>query len=106
MALEFEDGLTERILNDAGAEPGNLPLLEFALAELWGRQRGRTVTHSAYEQIGQLSGALAQRAEKVFRSLTSAQQDVVLYILIRLVHYGGRGLRAHAPEGSFGRTVQ
>jgi len=29
VSLEFERGLAERILNDVGAEPGNLPLLEF-----------------------------------------------------------------------------
>src|SRR5215469_1879544 len=32
--LEFEAGLVERIIHDVGDEPGNLPLLEFALSEL------------------------------------------------------------------------
>jgi hypothetical protein len=40
-----------------------LPLLEFALSELWARQVDKTLTHSAYERIGQLSGAIANRAE-------------------------------------------
>ena len=35
--VRFEEGLAERILNDAGVEPSTLPLLEFALTELWGR---------------------------------------------------------------------
>jgi len=33
--LEFETGLVRRILKDVGDEPGNLPLLEFVLKELW-----------------------------------------------------------------------
>jgi hypothetical protein len=32
--VRFEEGLAERILNDAGVEPSALPLLEFALTEL------------------------------------------------------------------------
>ena len=33
--LDFESGLVDRILDDVGDEPGNLPLLEFVLDELW-----------------------------------------------------------------------
>ena len=33
----FEAGLVTRILDDVGEEPGNLPLLEFALTLLWDR---------------------------------------------------------------------
>jgi conflict system STAND superfamily ATPase len=33
--VSFEEGLAERILNDAGVKPSTLPLLEFALTELW-----------------------------------------------------------------------
>ena len=58
--VRFEEGLAERILNDAGVEPSTLPLVEFALTQLWERQTERTLTHSRYEQIGQLSGAIAQ----------------------------------------------
>jgi hypothetical protein len=83
--VRFEEGLAERILNDAGVEPSTLPLLEFALTELWGRQTERTLTHSRYEQIGQLAGAIAQRAEKVIRSLSPLQQEVARHILTRLV---------------------
>jgi hypothetical protein len=34
----FEPGLVERILDDVGEKPGNLPLLEFTLTQLWDRQ--------------------------------------------------------------------
>ncbi len=35
---QIDDGLTDRILDAVSHEPGNLPLLEFALTELWNRQ--------------------------------------------------------------------
>jgi hypothetical protein len=34
------------------AEPGVLPLLEFALTELWARRVDHTITHGAYTAIG------------------------------------------------------
>jgi tetratricopeptide (TPR) repeat protein len=98
--VRFEEGLAERILNEAGVEASTLPLLEFALTELWGRQTERTLTHSRYEQIGQLSGAIAQRAEKVVRSLTPPQQEVARHILTRLVRLadeGGEHTRQRIP---------
>jgi hypothetical protein len=43
--LEFEAGLVRRILNDVGDEPGNLPLLEFVLKDLWGKRRDGILLH-------------------------------------------------------------
>jgi tetratricopeptide (TPR) repeat protein len=101
--VRFEEGLAERILTDAGAEPGTLPLLEFALTELWSRQGERTLTHSVYEQIGQLSGAIAQRGENAFRGLSPVQQEVARHILTRLVHIAdedGEHTRQRIPLGA------
>ncbi len=98
--VRFEDGLAERILSDAGAEAGLLPLLEFALSELWARQVDKTLTHSGYERIGQLSGAIANRAEKLYRSFSSRQQEAVHHILTRLVRPaedGGEDTRQRIP---------
>ncbi len=45
----FEEGLVERLLDDVGQEPGNLPLLEFALTLLWEHHSYGWLTHAAYE---------------------------------------------------------
>jgi tetratricopeptide (TPR) repeat protein len=89
--IRFEGGLAERILNDAGVEPITLPLLEFALAELWERQTEGVLTHAGYERIGQLSGAIAHQAEKVIRGLGPSQQEVARHILVRLVRFADDG---------------
>jgi DNA polymerase III delta subunit len=39
VGLQFEDGLTQRILKDVSKAPGNLPLLEFTLTQLWEKRR-------------------------------------------------------------------
>jgi transcriptional regulator with XRE-family HTH domain/tetratricopeptide (TPR) repeat protein len=82
----FEPGLVQRLVIDAGAEPGTLPLLQFALAQLWQRQTAGLLTHSAYDEIGRLSGAVSNRAEAVFRGLSSTQQEAARGLLTSLVH--------------------
>jgi hypothetical protein len=89
--VRFEPGLVERIVNDAGREPGALPLMEFALTELWERQAAGVLTHAAYEDTGQLSGAIAKRAETIFRSLSQSEQDAARRILTRLVRLAEDG---------------
>src|SRR5258708_21569181 len=81
--VRFEEGLAERILNDARFEPSTLPLLEFALAELWQRQTEGTLTHAGYERIGQLSAAIADQAGKTIQVLRPSPHQVARHILAR-----------------------
>ena len=85
VGLEFEPGLVDRILHDVGSEPGNLPLLEFALTGLWSKRQNRTLTNAAYDKIGGVTGALAQRAEAVFAQFAPQEQTAVRRLLSRLV---------------------
>jgi serine/threonine protein kinase len=84
----FEAGLIERILDDVGDEPGNLPLLEFALTALWDRQTLRTLTHEAYEDIGRVEGSLARYAEDVHGKLNDEHQSQARRIFVQMVRPG------------------
>ncbi|MEA5541488.1 WD40 repeat domain-containing protein [Limnoraphis robusta Tam1] len=88
LGVTFEAGLRERILDDVEDEPGNLPLLEFALTELWKRRKGKQLTHAAYEEIGQVQGALARHADENYSKLSTAQKEQVRRIFIQLVRPG------------------
>ncbi|WP_413167794.1 WD40 repeat domain-containing protein [Capilliphycus salinus ALCB114379] len=88
LGVTFEAGLMERILDDVEDEPGNLPLLEFALTELWKRRKGKQLTHAAYEEIGQVQGALARHADENYSKLSAAQKEQVQRIFIQLVRPG------------------
>ncbi|UFW64311.1 hypothetical protein RlegWSM1455_22925 [Rhizobium laguerreae] len=66
----FEAGLVDTILDDVASSPGNLPLLQFALRELWLRQGADGMTHTAYQAIGTVDGALAKRAEDILARMT------------------------------------
>lgn len=86
--VKFQSGLVERILDDVGEEPGNLPLLEFALTTLWAKQNSRLLTHQAYEEIGRVEGALARYAEEVYSELSAEQQALARRAFVQLVRPG------------------
>ncbi|MGD2078545.1 MAG: BTAD domain-containing putative transcriptional regulator, partial [Chloroflexota bacterium] len=88
LGATFEAGLVSRILDEVGHEPGNLPLLEFALTELWEKQSAGQLTHAAYEATGRVEGALAGYADNVFNGLTDAQQAGARRVLVQLVRPG------------------
>ncbi|MBW4624878.1 MAG: CHAT domain-containing protein [Brasilonema octagenarum HA4186-MV1] len=88
MVVQLEAQLTQRILDDVGNEPGNLPLLEFALTRLWSLQQKRKLTHQAYDQIGGVKKALANHAEEVYKRLDETQQKIVPRIFVQLVRPG------------------
>jgi WD40 repeat protein/DNA-binding SARP family transcriptional activator len=86
--VHLQDGLAARILNDVGQAPGRLPLLQFALTQLWERRVDGVLTHEAYEAIGQVEGALASYAEQVFARLNPAQQAAARRVFTQMVQLG------------------
>jgi len=86
--VQIESGLTERILEAVEQEPGNLPLLEFALTLLWEKQNNGQLTHSAYELIGGVEKALAGYAEEIYKELSEANRQQANRVFIQLVRPG------------------
>ncbi|KOU43563.1 ATP-binding protein [Streptomyces sp. WM6378] len=60
--LSFEPGLPERILADAGDEPGRMSLVQAVLSELWTKRGRSMLTHSAYDAMGGVAGIAVQQA--------------------------------------------
>ncbi|MGZ5445226.1 MAG: nSTAND1 domain-containing NTPase [Thermoanaerobaculia bacterium] len=83
--LTFDAGLVDRILDDVGNEPGNLPLLEYALSELWDLREQSRLTFAAYQAIGGVLGALTRRAETIYGELSDTQKEAARRLLMRLV---------------------
>ena len=86
--IRFEPGLIGVLLDDVGDEPGNLPLLEFVLERLWldEQRRGGQFRHQAYRDMGELKGALADKADALFFKQTPQDQKKLRHILLQLVH--------------------
>jgi len=88
LEVTIDDGLIERILEAVMKSPGKLPLLEFALTQMWGRQEKGRLTHKAYDEIGGVEGALTGYAEQVYGSLSQEEQKRVQSLFIQLVRPG------------------
>jgi hypothetical protein len=73
--VAFEPGLVDTILDDVEKRPGGLPLLQFALREMWGRLRTLLMTRADYDAIGRVEGALARRAQAIFDDATQKGND-------------------------------
>jgi hypothetical protein len=83
-----EPDLVADIVRDVGTQPGALPLLQYALTELFERREGRVLTRAAYRASGGMSGALARRAEELYQGLDPAGQDAARQLFLRLVMLG------------------
>lgn len=86
--VKLQTHLAERILDDVGNEPGNLPLLEFALTQLWDNQKNGELTHKAYDDIGGVKQALVKHAEQVYSRLSDSQQRQAQRVFLALVRLG------------------
>jgi formylglycine-generating enzyme required for sulfatase activity/energy-coupling factor transporter ATP-binding protein EcfA2 len=106
--LRFDPGLTGRLLDDVGEEPGNLPLLEFALKELWSARRGDRLLHDVYQSMGGVKGAIAKRAETLYARLDPAQQGAAERAFTRLVRPGAEtgDTRRRAPLAELDPAAQ
>ncbi|MEK9141598.1 MAG: DUF4062 domain-containing protein [Nitrospirota bacterium] len=83
---EFEPGLVERILQDAGQEPGNLALVEYALMQLFDKRKDRTFTVETYGAIGGVVGAIATKADEVLSGLEEEVRGAFDRVFAELVH--------------------
>jgi WD40 repeat protein/transcriptional regulator with XRE-family HTH domain len=84
----LEADLVATIMNDVSAQPGLLPLLQYALTELFERRSGHTLTLDAYHASGGVSGALARRADDIYAGLSAPQQELARQLFLRLVTPG------------------
>jgi WD40 repeat protein/class 3 adenylate cyclase len=86
--VRLEDGLVAKTLADVADQPGGLPLLEYALTELFERRDGNVLSLEAYRAIGEVSGALGRRAEELYAELDRAGKETCRQVFLRLVALG------------------
>ncbi|MEO0838435.1 MAG: CHAT domain-containing protein [Cyanobacteria bacterium J06643_5] len=88
LKVELEQGLTSKLIDDLGNQPGRLPLLEFTLSLLWEKHDKWYLTHRAYAEIGGLEKALAKYADGVLNPLSAADKEKAERIFIQLISPG------------------
>jgi Novel STAND NTPase 1/Caspase domain len=86
--------LVDEIVGDVVQSPGALPLLAYALSELYeayrasGRQ-DRALKKTDYERLGGVMGALRSKADTLYQALEPAQQATMRKIMLRMVSVEG-----------------
>jgi WD40 repeat protein/serine/threonine protein kinase/DNA-binding XRE family transcriptional regulator len=86
--LVLEPGLVNRLVREVDGEPGALPLLQYALTELFRMRDGRRLTLAAYESSGGVLSALGRRAEEIFTRLDEQGQAATRQVFLRLISLG------------------
>ncbi len=88
VGLKLEKGLVSTIIREVGNQPGALPLLQYALSELFDSRDGRVLTNKAYHEIGGVLGALGRSAETIYTELDEAVRSAARQLFLRLVTLG------------------
>ena len=88
--IKIEDELTDIILDEIIETPGELPLLQFALQELFYRRSDNQLTIATYDEIGRVEGSLVKYAESIYKELNEDEQKKVEHIFTQLVRFGER----------------
>ncbi len=107
--LRFEsDDLIDLLINEVGQMPGALPLLSFALSEMYRNfvsRRGddRSLTRVDYEALqGGVSGSLRVRANQILDELGRSHEGTARRVLERMVSVeAGEFARRRVPRREF-----
>jgi basic membrane lipoprotein Med (substrate-binding protein (PBP1-ABC) superfamily) len=83
-----EQALLAELVADAGDRPGTLPLLEYALTELFDQKTKGSLTLEGYRALGGMSGVLSRSAEALFGALSADEKQVAMQVFLRLVQLG------------------
>ena len=83
--------MVDLLVRDTEGQPGALPLLSHALAETWRRRDGRVLTVAGYRATGEIHGAVARSADRLYESLPAEQRQKLRSVLLRLVSQSADG---------------
>jgi WD40 repeat protein len=94
VGLVCEPNLVYTMLLDIIGAPGELPLLQYTLMELWQHRRANTeggvarLTLDAYRELGGVRGTLQKQATEIFMNLSLEEQTVAKRIFLALTQLG------------------
>jgi WD40 repeat protein/transcriptional regulator with XRE-family HTH domain len=86
--VSVEADLVAEMIRDVGEQPGALPLLQYALTELYADRDNAVLSLAAYRSGGGVAGALARRADLLYTGFEANEQLAVRQIFLRLITLG------------------
>lgn len=88
MGVRPESGLVAEMIADVAHQTGALPLLQYALTELFEQRDAGILTLEAYGRIGGIAGALSARADRIYESMGQDGRLATRQVFLRLVTLG------------------
>jgi WD40 repeat protein len=84
----LDTGTVNLLIEQTKGRKGTLPLLQFALQQLWvGLQEGQDPA-TTFQVIGGVTGALAEKAQLIYDRLKPAEQEIARRVFLGLVQLG------------------
>src|SRR5262245_947069 len=91
VGVRFEPGLVTQIVAELHDQPGALPLLQYALTELFAAFSLDLLTLEGYRATGGVVGALRRRAEELYTRLDAPARHACRHVFLRLVSVDPNG---------------
>ena len=101
--VALEPDLVAEMVSTAHGRPGSLPLVQYALRELFERRKGDSISRAEYDAMGGIASALSKRADDLYLELPDEVQDICPGPVppARRCHRRGRGRQAKGhPAGA------
>ncbi|HMJ25733.1 MAG TPA: tetratricopeptide repeat protein [Pyrinomonadaceae bacterium] len=85
---KITEPLVNRLMNDVGDSPDQLPILQHALMRTWDywaahRRNGEPIGLEDYEAVGTMSDALSKHADEAFDDLPDKRSELIAEILFK-----------------------
>ena len=91
VGVDFEPGLVPEIVSEVANQPGTLPMLQYALTELFDQHRSGSIGRATFPEFEGVLAALGNRAEQTYVELTPQAQEAARQLLLGLVTSGEGG---------------
>jgi len=86
--IAFEQGVVAEMVSEVVDQPSTLPLLQYALTEMFEARSSDRIGLDDYREVGGVLGALARRADWLYAQQSGPRQLLVRQLLLRLVTVG------------------
>lgn len=105
VGVEVDRAVVAELISGVSNRPAALPLLQFALTELYERRVAGVMLLETYQALGGLSGALAARADRIIERGDARDEELTRRIFSRLIAFSDNAdgeARRRAPIAEFG----
>ena len=85
---DLDAATVDLLVKDTEGREGALPLLQFALTQIWEGLIKGIAPAKTYRAMGEVGGALAGKAQEIYDQLKESEKNIARRVFVELVHLG------------------